>query len=137
MMWSLLRRSRKQAFVPPAALDRSLSPDEDAALRWILWLEDFPGSDELRVQVGNVRATWGRTTEMDLEVLDAPPAPMSNGYLPVVALVVGPNEEPTGDIQVSVVAGYLAQLSYSWFTDVMPTEYPSPDRLRLWDPSTG
>jgi hypothetical protein len=126
-----------EAFVPPAVLDRSLSADEDAALRWILWLEDFPGAEELRAQIGHVRATWGRTTEMDLEVNDAAPATVSDGVLSVAALVVDADEQPKGFITAWVKGGYLSSIEYSWFTDRMPTRYPSPDRLRLWDPSTG
>jgi hypothetical protein len=126
-----------QAFVPPTALDRSLSANEDAALRWILWLEDFPGAEELRAQIEHVRATWGRTTEMDLEVADAAPAAISDGVLSVAALVVDAHEQPDGFITVWIRGGYLSHIEYSWFTDLMPTEYPSPDRLRLWDPSTG
>jgi hypothetical protein len=126
-----------QAFVPPTVLDRSLSADEDAALRWILWLEDFPGVEELRAQIGHVRATLGRTSEMDLEVTNAVPAAVSDGVLSVAALVVDADEQPEGLITVWVKGGYLSGLEYSWFTDRMPTEYPSPDRLRLWDPSTG
>jgi hypothetical protein len=126
-----------QAFVPPTVLDRSLTADEDAALRWILWLEGFRGAEELRAQIGHVRATWGRTTEMDLEVTNAVPAAVSDGVLSVAALVVDADEQPEGLITVWVKGGYLSGLEYSWFTDRMPTEYPSPDRLRLWDPSTG
>jgi hypothetical protein len=126
-----------QAFVPPTVLDRSLSANEDAALRWILWLEDFPGAEELRAQIGHVRATWGRTTEMDLEVTDAAPAAISDGVLSVAALVEDADEESVGLITVWVKGGYLSGIEYSWFTDRMPTEYPSPDLLRLWDPSTG
>ena len=126
-----------QPFVPPAALDRPLTADEDAALRWILWLEDFPGVEELRAQIGHVRATRGRTSEMDLEVTNAVPAAVSDGVLSVAALVVDADEQPDGFITVWVKGGYLSGLEYSWFTERMPTEYPSPDRLRLWDPSTG
>ena len=126
-----------QAFVPPTVLDRSLSADEDAALRWILWLEDFPGVEELRAQIGHVRATLGRTSEIDLEVTNAVPAAVSDGFLSVAALVVDADEQPAGFITVWVNGGYLSGLEYSWFTERMPTEYPSPDRLRLWDPSTG
>lgn len=125
-----------EAFVPPAALDRPLLPDEEAALRWILWLEDIPGADALRDQVAHVRATWGRTTEMHLEVTDAAPAPIDDGVLPQVALVVGAGEQPEGLISVWVESGYLSILEYSWFTERMPTEYPSPGRLRPFDPST-
>jgi hypothetical protein len=126
-----------QAFVPPTVLDRSLSADEDAALRWILWLEDFPGAEELRAQIGHVRATHGRTSEMDLEVTNAIPAAVSDGVLSVAALVVDADEQAEGFITVWIKGGYLSGIEYSWFTERMPTEYPSPDRLRLWDPSTG
>lgn len=120
-------------FVPPTVLDRPLTADEDAALRWILWLEDFPGADELRAQIAHVRAVWGRTTELSLEVTGAAPAPVSDGPLPAQALVVGTDDEPTGFIMVWVQDGYLADLEYSWFTETMPTVYPPPDRLRLLD----
>jgi hypothetical protein len=126
-------QSEPQAFVPPTVLDRPLTADEDAALRWILWLEDFPGADELRAQIAHVWATWGRTTELTVQVTDARPAPVSDGILSVAALVVGAAEQPVGFINVWVENGYLSMLEYSWLTDRMPTEYPSPDRLRLFD----
>jgi len=129
----LKHQSEPQAFVPPTALDRPLTADEDAALRWILWLEDFPGVDELRAQIRHVRATWGRTTELTVVVAGAAPAPVEDGILPVAALVVGPDEKDEGFINVWVENGYLSMLEYSWVTDRMPTEYPSPDRLRLFD----
>ena len=120
-------------FVPPTVLDRPLTTDEDAALRWILWLEDFPGAEGLRAQVPHVRATFGRTTELDLEVTDADPADVADGILPVDALVVGDDEEPMGFISVWVQGGYLAAIEYSWFTDPMPRVFPSFDQLRLMD----
>src|SRR4051794_37013336 len=112
-------------FVVPTVLDRPLLPDEDAALRWILWLEDFQGADELRAHAGHVRATFGRPTEIDLEVTGAPAAGVNDGALPVGALVVG--EQPEGRITVRVKGGYLSRLEYSWFTDRARTEYPSGD----------
>src|SRR5258705_12778092 len=108
-----------QAFVPPTVLDRSLSADEDAALRWILWLEDFPGAEELRAQIGHVRATHGRTTEMDLEVPDAAPAAVSDGVLSVAALVVDADEQAEGFVTVWIKGGYLSGIEYSWFTERM------------------
>jgi hypothetical protein len=129
--FSVPSRRRAQRFVPPTSLDRPLTPDEDAALRWILWLEDFPGAHELRAQVDHARATWGRTTELTIEVGEAAPAPVADGLLPVRAWVVGKTEEPTGFIDVWVQGGFLHQLEYSWVTDDMPMEYPTPDRLRL------
>lgn len=124
-------------FIPPGPLDRPLTADEDGALRWVLCLEDFPGAEELRAQVAHVWATWGRTTEIDLQVTEASPAPVSDGPLSVAALVVDASEEPLRVITVWVKGGYLTSLEYSWFTDAMPTRYPSPDQLRLLDPSTG
>jgi hypothetical protein len=133
MKWSLPWRRRPQRLVPPEGLDRPLSDDEDATLRWILWLEDFPGADELRAQVDHVRATWGRTTEIKVEVVGGAAAPVADGLLPVGAVVVGEDEKPTGFIGVWVKGGFLRRLEYSWVTDEMPTEYPSPDRLRFFD----
>jgi hypothetical protein len=66
-------------------------------------------------------------------VAGAAPAPVEDGILPVAALVVGPDEKDEGFINVWVENGYLSMLEYSWVTDRMPTEYPSPDRLRLFD----
>jgi hypothetical protein len=129
-------------FVPPTVLDRPLTRDEDAALRWILSLDDFPGVDELRAQASHVRAIWGRTTELDLEVSDALPASVDDGVLPVSADVVDANAGPIGFITVWVKDGYLSSLEYSWFTHDMPTEYPTVDQLRasstrIQSPPTG
>ena len=102
-------------------------------LRWILWLEDFQGAEDLRAQVPHVRATFGRTTELDLDVSEARAAPVADGILPVDALVVSTDDDPIGFISVWVKDGYLASIEYSWFTDVMPTEFPSVDQLRILD----
>lgn len=66
----------------------------------------------------------------------AAPAPVEDGVLPVAALVIGADEQPEGFINVWVERGYLSGLEYSWFTE-MPTKYPPPDRLRLFDASPG
>ena len=131
--WKHRRTIGADDFVPPSVLDRPLTDHEDSVLRWILWLEDFPGAEELRAQVPHVRATFGRTTELDIEVTDAQPARVADGILPVDALVVGTNDDPIGFVSVWVKSGYLASIEYSWFTDLMPTEFPSVDRLRLLD----
>lgn len=68
-----------------------------------------------------------------LKVTDAQPAPVADGILPVDVLVVGTDDEPIGFNSVWVEAGYLASIEYSRFTDVMPTEFPSVDRLSLLD----
>jgi hypothetical protein len=128
-------RAQPDVFVPPTVLDRALTLDEDAALRWILWLEDFSGAEELRAQIAHVRAVYGRVTELSLEVTDSAPAPVTDGEISAPALVVDADEKAIGFITVSTVDGFLKFLTYSWFGETMPTEYPSPDRLRLWDPN--
>jgi hypothetical protein len=125
-----------QAFVSPAALDRRLTDDEDAALRFILHLEDFRGAEELRGQVPFVRAVWGRTTELYLAVDGGTRADIGDGRIEVAALVVNDTEEPTGFIHVWTKDGWLSSLEYSWVTDEMPAEYPDLDSLGIWDPST-
>jgi hypothetical protein len=77
-------------FLPPTVLDRPLTTDEDAAFRWILWLEDFPGAEELRGQVPHVRAVFGRTTELDLEVSGGQPATVPDESCPWAPLWSGP-----------------------------------------------
>lgn len=106
-------------FVAPTALDRPLTEDEDAAVRWILWLEDFPGAGELRARVPHVRATFGRTTEIDLEVLMPKPASVADGILPVDALgrstpvdglggsTHGPDDIPGHELAGMVPLGFL------------------------------
>ena len=64
------------------------------------------------------------------EVRGAAPASVADGLLPVRALVVDRDEDPTGFIGVWVKDGLLHQLEYSWVTDDVPMEYPGPDRLR-------
>ncbi len=116
--------------VPSAILDRALTTDEEAALRMILDIADFPGGKELRAQVPHVWVTRGRTTELSLEVRDGRPASVQNGVLPVEAQVLGPDDESIGVITVWVAGGYLEGIEYSWFTDRMPRVFPPPDRLR-------
>jgi hypothetical protein len=99
----------------------------------MLWLEDFPGAEELRAQVPHVRAISGRTTELDLEVEAGQPAPVADGILPVGAFVVGADDDVIGSLSVWVKGGYLAAIEYSWFNVPMPTQFPSVDRLRLAD----
>ena len=121
-------------YVPSLPMDRKLSNDEEAALRWILHVEDFPGAEELRGQVPLSRVVFGRTTELELAIDGGRAAALPDGHLGSTALVVDASEQPIGHIDVWLKGGFLSSLDYSWFTDQMPREYPSLDQLRLWDP---
>ena len=125
-----------EPYVPSAVLNRRLTVDEDAALRWILYVEDVPGAEQLRTQVDSVVAVFGRTTDLELRVDGGEKAQIGDGHFPSAALVVDENEEPTGHIDLWVKGGWLDAIEYSWFTDRMPTEYPPAERLRLFDPTT-
>lgn len=126
-----------QPFVPPRQLDRPLTEAEESVLRWILYLEDFPGADELRSQIPYVQAVWGRTTEIELAVAGGTRAPVRDGPLEGQALVVDDDENVTGWIAAWTKDGWLSSLMYSWVTDDMPIEYPRLENLRLWDPHHG
>jgi hypothetical protein len=115
-------------------MDRPLTTDEDAALRWILYVEDVPGVEELRSQVPHVRAVYGLVTQLDLVVDDGQPATIADGHYPVTALVVGEKGEPIGHIDLWIKDGWLGGIEYSWFTEEMPVEYPAPHQLALDDP---
>lgn len=89
-----------EPLVPRTVLNRPLSVDEDAALRWILHVEDLPGSDELRTQIDHAIAVYGRTTELDLRVDGGGRAEIPDGHFPSTALVVDEREQPTGHIDL-------------------------------------
>jgi hypothetical protein len=112
---------------------RRLTANEEAALRWIVYLEDSPGANELAAQLDTVVAVGGPPTSLELRT-EGPASDLPDGPLREGALVVGADGEPNGDIRVWVEDGRLAQLEYSWFTDEMPLEYPPPDQLALLDP---
>jgi hypothetical protein len=66
-----------------------------------------------------------------------PPADCPDGKVPVDAVVVSRSGETTGFILVWTEGGYLSTIEHAWVTDEMPEEFPSPERLRLWDTKTG
>jgi hypothetical protein len=49
----------------------------------------------------------------------------------VGAFVVGPDEDVIGSLSLWAKGGYLEAIEYSWFTDAIPTDFPSVDQLRL------
>jgi hypothetical protein len=74
----------------------------------------------------------GLPTLMDLEV----PRPVAaahvpDGPAPVRAFVEAPNGEAEGEIIVWLKKGYLDGLEFAWYTDISPSEMPSPDRIRM------
>lgn len=100
----------------------------------------LPAGDALRAQIPHVRVVDGTPpmpTYLHLGVTPgAPPADCPDGKVPVDAVVESPSGETTGFILVWTEGGYLSTIEHAWVTDEMPDEFPSPERLRLWDPQT-
>ena len=113
---------------------RLLTPNELAAIDWIL-VARAPELPRLRAQTATLRALPDEVRVCDLTLATtgdpegaAPDGPMRG------PLVVDVSGDATGHIDLWVKAGLLSYLEYSWFVE-MPTEYPSPDRLRPWPSS--
>jgi hypothetical protein len=51
--------------------------------------------------------------------------------VPVRAIVVGPGQDPTGEVLVWVTDGYLSTLEYAWYTDEPPQYLPLPADIRI------
>jgi len=63
----------------------------------------------------------------------APAAHVEDGPLPIRAIVVGPHEEPCGEVLVWISDGYLDGLEYAWFAEDVPAGMPSADWVRFMD----
>jgi hypothetical protein len=119
---------------------RTLTPDEEAAVRWILKAEDFSGRNTLLAQVGSVRASAPQPTlpcDLDLVTSGGAAASVRDGPLPAMAIVLSRAGEATGLIHLWVKDGFLSSMEYDWFSDTVPSAYPPVDRLTLIDPATG
>jgi hypothetical protein len=113
---------------------RDLDADEVALLERILAAASVDVFPELSRQVPYTTVRGGIPTLLDLAVdPSAPVAQVDNGPLPIRALVVGPHEEPRGEVLVWISDGYLSGLEYAWVTDDVPTGMPSADSVHLID----
>jgi hypothetical protein len=91
------------------------------------------GVDQLRKQLPFAKvAVGGPSTMLDLEVpLTAPRSTVADGPLPVRALATTESGELEGEVLLWASGGYLSALELTWYTDEVPAEWPSPDRLVL------
>ncbi len=121
-------------------MERELTALERGILDFMLADPALPAGDALRAQIPHVRVVDGTPpmpTYLHLGVTPgAPPADCPDGKVPVDAVVESPSGETTGFILVWTEGGYLSTIEHAWVTDEMPDEFPSPERLRLWDPQT-
>jgi hypothetical protein len=122
-------------------VERELTANERGILEFMLVDAEVPGGAALRAQIPHARVvdsdpslpTW-----LYLRVTpDAPAADCPDGALPADVTVESPAGETTGFIIVWTKGGYLSAVEYPWVTDEMPSEFPSPDRLRRWAPDEG
>jgi hypothetical protein len=112
---------------------RDLTSNERALLEWLLRDPRIPDVDALRAQIPFAQVVEGPEslpTDLDLAVSGAAPAAVKDGPLPGWAVVMCLSGEPTGHLDLWIKDGYLASIEHSWFTEEMPEEFPTPDRLR-------
>ncbi|MDT0305457.1 hypothetical protein RM780_00560 [Streptomyces sp. DSM 44917] len=116
--------------IPP----RPLNHGEKEVLECILGA-DFPGSAELRSQVGEaeVVSLWGDgSVSVDLRVPeDTAKADLVSGVAPVEATVVDDTGELVGEILVWVDRGRLAGLEYAWYGADAPTSLPPAENINV------
>lgn len=111
---------------------RSLNQAELDLLKRLLTEGRFPGAPDLVDQLDGASIRGGLPTLLDLQVANgAARAPISDGPVPLRALVVNPDGEVEGEIIIWVKDGYLSGLEHAWYTDDTPTEMPSVDRIRI------
>jgi hypothetical protein len=113
---------------------RSLTEEERSALEYLLSVE-FGGAKKLRQQLATVKVI-GRWSpgqpSLDLRVPESSvEAPVTDGPIPVRALVLGEAQEPLGELLVWVRGGRLSALEYAWVTSEAPEQLPSRQQIRL------
>jgi hypothetical protein len=114
-------------------MGRDLTSNERALLEWLLQDPRIPDVEALRAQIPLAQIVEGPEslrTYLDLAISGVSPAAVQDGPLPGTAVVMSPSGEPTGFLDLWVKDGYLASIEHSWFTEEMPQEFPTPDRLR-------
>jgi hypothetical protein len=113
-------------------VDRDLSSNERELLEWLLADPNVPCADTLRAQIPFTRAVEGvpnMPTWLHLGVFGGDPADCPDGNV-ADAVVYSPSGQPTGFLFLWTANGYLESVEHPWFTDDMPLEFPTPDRLR-------
>lgn len=89
-------------------------------------------ADVLDEQAAAARIVGGKPTMVDVRV---PPeigcVSLPDGPLPVTAVVVDDEGNDAGEVLIWIKAGRLIGLEQAWFTDSVPSRWPSIGELRL------
>ena len=96
----------------------------------------YLNSDELATsilaQAQQAAVLRGSATNIDLTPRnDLPPIQLPNGPMPVRVFVQRADEDPTGEILVWIGDGKLIGLEQAWWTDDPPTDWPTPEQVRV------
>lgn len=118
---------------------RSLNQDEERVLRTLL-APEFPGADELRAQIPDVRVVatcdCGCPT-IDLTVPASLPQASTttrDGRIPYEGDVKGPDGVSIADIMVFVEEGRLSSLEYVTHQEPAPNDWPQAYEIALVGP---
>jgi hypothetical protein len=84
------------------------------------------------LQASSARIVRGSATMIDVEVSDsAAPLAISNGPLPVRAIVHDETGDSVGEILVWIRSGKFIGLEQAWFSPDPPTSWPEPERVKF------
>lgn len=109
-----------------------LPPNVLALLRHLV---RYLNSDELGTsivaQAQQAAVVRGSATMIDLTPRnDLPPVELPDGPIPLQVFVQRA-DEPTGEILVWIDGGELIGLEQAWWTDDPPTDWPTPEQVRV------
>jgi hypothetical protein len=98
----------------------------------------FEGVEELREQMRTARVV-GRCDcgcpTIDIEPdADAPTAPLDGPLAPVEGRIAPEGNGPPGEVILFIDAGRVTSLEYVFYGDTVPAQWPSLDRLTLFEP---
>lgn len=89
-------------------------------------------ADLIEAQAAQATVVGNSPTMLDVTVpenIDS--IPISDGPIPVRALVHDESGQPSGEVLVWVRSGKLAGLEQAWFTDEPPSAWPDTEAVRL------
>lgn len=111
---------------------RRLTFKERDLLGMLLSQAGFEGAQELAAQVEGTSVIGGLPTVLDLRApRTSPAAHCEDGPIPVRAFVQPADGVVEGEILVWVKGGYLSAIEFAWYTDIVPTEFPSYEQIRV------
>lgn len=112
--------------------ERLMKLSTHAVLLWVLrGLSDQGVAQVLYEQSLVAAVAGGPLTMLELAVpMSCKPVDIPDGPLDVRTVAIDERDEPVGEVLVWVLNGYLSTIEYAWHTDLAPTEFPPPSRLR-------